>query len=122
MKNLSLRVLTKPRLTASGPVSRKPSRVAYALAAAEKFGLELEKLPCGVLVGTITVAECRLATPEDASASCVPAEYLVGKRAWVVGAVTRLESPQPIRNAPFGMWFYPFAQRGTNKRRRDRGE
>ncbi|RLS54479.1 MAG: ASCH domain-containing protein [Planctomycetota bacterium] len=100
--------------------SRELSKLSYAMAAIEKHGLELEKLPRGVLVGVIHVVACRPATPEDESAACVPAEYLTGKKAWVVGDVTRLEPPQPILNPPFGMWFYPFAQRGTNKRRRDR--
>lgn len=107
-----------------GPIylyaSRKPSNVSYAKAAIEKHGLDLEKLPRGVLVGVIHVVACRSATPEDESAACVPADFLIGKKAWVVGEVVRLEPPQPILNLPFGMWFYPFAQRGTNKRWRDR--
>ena len=107
-----------------GPIylyaSKQPSKAAYAIEAAEKYGLEIENLPRGVLVGTIHVAECRPATPEDEAAACVPEEALRGKNAWVLSQVTRLESPQPILNPPFGMWFYPFAQRGTAKRRRDR--
>lgn len=107
-----------------GPIylyaSKQPSKAAYATAAAEKFGLEIENLPRGVLVGTIEVAQCRPTTPEDAAAACVPEEFLLRMNAWVIGQATRLESPQPILNPPFGMWFYPFAQRGANKRRRDR--
>ena len=107
-----------------GPIylyaSKQPSQAAYAISAAETHGLEIENLPRGVLVGTIEVSECRPATPEDGAAACVPEEFLLRRNAWVIGRATRLESPQPILNTPFGMWFYPFAQRGTNKRRRDR--
>ena len=107
-----------------GPIylyaSKQPSKAAYAFAAAERVGLEIENLPRGVLVGTVYVAECLLATPEDVAAACVPEEVLRGKYAWVLSQVTRLESPQPILNPPFGMWFYPFAQRGTAKRKQDR--
>lgn len=107
-----------------GPIylyaSKQPSKTAYAIDAAEKHGLEIENLPRGLLVGTIEVSQCRPATPEDVTAACVPVEFLLRRNAWVIGRTTRLEVPQPILNTPFGMWFYPFAQRGTNKRRRDR--
>lgn len=109
-----------------GPIylysSKQASKATCAIQAARDHGLEIENLPRGVLVGTIEVAQCRPATPEDVTAACVPADFLQGMNAWVIGRATRLESPQPILNPPFGMWFYPFAQRGTNKRRRDRGE
>ena len=102
--------------------SKTASRASYAIRAAEDHDLEIEKLPRGVLVGTVEIAECRPALPEDAAAACVPAEILVGMNAWVIDRVHRMDPPQPIRNPPYGMWFYPFAQRGTNKHRRDQGE
>lgn len=109
-----------------GPIylysSKKASKASYAIRAARDHGLEFENLPRGVLVGTIEVIECRPATPQDVTAACVPEDFLHRMNAWVIGRATRLESPQPILNPPFGMWFYPFAQRGTNKRARDARE
>lgn len=121
IKTLEIRTLP---VRPGGPIylyaSKQPAKTEFAVEAAERAGLELENLPRGVLVGTCHVLECRPATPEDVAAACVPEEVLRGKLAWVLGQVSRLESPQPILNPPFGMWFYPFTQRGTAKRRRDR--
>jgi len=121
IKTIEIRTLT---VRPGGPfylyASKQASKSAYAVEAAMRAGLELENLPRGVLVGTCHVQECRPATSEDETAACVPEEVLQGKQAWILGSVSRLESPQPILNPPFGMWFYPFAQRGTAKRRRDR--
>ncbi|MFO1004407.1 MAG: ASCH domain-containing protein [Planctomycetaceae bacterium] len=121
IKTIEIRTLT---VLPGGPfylyASKQVSKSAYAIEAAMRAGLELENLPRGVLIGTCYVQECRPATPEDVTAACVPEEVLRGKQAWILGSVSRLESPQPILNPPFGMWFYPFAQRGTAKRRRDR--
>lgn len=109
-----------------GPIylyaSKQPSKATFAIQAARDHGLEIENLPRGRLVGTIMVSECRTTSPQDVTAACVPAEFLVGMNAWVIEQATRIDPPQSIRNPPFGMWFYPFAPLGTNKRRRDRGE
>lgn len=121
IKTIEIRTLP---VRPGGPIylyaSKQPSKAAYAFAAAERAGLEIGNLPRGVLVGTCHVIECRLATSEDVTAACVPEEVLRGKFGWVLSQVSRSEPPQPILNPPFGMWFYPFAQRGTAKRRRDR--
>ncbi len=100
-----------------GPIylyaSQQLSKATYAIEAAQKYGLDTESLPRGVLVGTIEVAACRPTTPDDSKAACVPEEFLLRMNAWVIGTATRLDPPEPILNPPFGMWFYPFAQRGA---------
>lgn len=107
-----------------GPIylyaSRKLSKKPYAIEAAHRAGLDVSTLPLGVLVGTIHIAECRQTLPEDVSAAWVPAEFLDGMKAWVIESADRLESPQPIHHPPYGMWFYPFAPRETNKHSLDR--
>jgi hypothetical protein len=121
IKTIEIRTLS---VRPGGPfylyASKQPSKASFAVEAATRAGLELGNLPRGVLVGTCHVLECRAATPQDVTGACVPEEILRGKQAWILGDICRLESPQPILNPPFGMWFYPFAQRGTAKRRRDR--
>ncbi|MDZ4686866.1 MAG: hypothetical protein SH850_17470, partial [Planctomycetaceae bacterium] len=47
-------------------------------------------------------------------ASCVPAELLANRYAWVFANPQQLPKPLPVRFLPFGVWFYPF-KRKTGK-------
>lgn len=99
-------------------VSKKISDHPAAGRAIEMHGLDVDALPLGVLVGTVEIHDARRATPEDASAACVPAEALAGYFGWHLRNPLRLARPLPVRFLPYGVWFYPFKRRSMNRRRR----
>ncbi len=73
--------------------------------------LKLDALPCGLLVGSVEITECRPAIPADAPSACLPLELLSGHQAWRFQAPERLAQPLPVRFLPYGVWFYPFRRK-----------
>lgn len=91
--------------------SKKPAEAAIALEAAERFAIDLQRLPYGVIVGTVRIVESTPCRPEDAAAACVPRASLKGRFAWHLSEASRLQEPLPVRFVPYGVWFYPFRRR-----------
>ncbi|HET6426710.1 MAG TPA: ASCH domain-containing protein [Planctomycetaceae bacterium] len=92
--------------------SKRPSSLEAAAIAAEAHALNVTALPAGLLVGTIDILDSRPCTPQDVAASCVPADLLVNRHAWIIGRPHRFAKPQPVRFLPYGVWFYPFQRKG----------
>ncbi|MGH7201959.1 MAG: ASCH domain-containing protein [Planctomycetaceae bacterium] len=88
--------------------SKKIAEHPGAMEAVERHDLDLDALPRGVLVGTVTVLASRAATAADAGAACVPPQSLRNRYAWVLAEPQRLPDPLPVRFLPYGVWFYPF--------------
>jgi hypothetical protein len=91
--------------------SKRLSNLPIAREAARRHRLELDRLPRGVIVGSVDLAESRQAVPEDAAASCIPPDLLVNRHAWRFAAPERLARPLPVRFLPYGVWFYPFRRK-----------
>lgn len=94
--------------------SKKLSDLPAAAVAAREHGLDLNTLPCGLLVGSIELHATRSATPADASAACVPASVLKQQFAWELRNPQRFTPPLTVRFLPYGVWFYPFKRRGQS--------
>jgi hypothetical protein len=92
--------------------SKRPSTLECAAVAAQAHDLDVASLPAGLLVGTIDILDSRPCTPKDVTASCVPADLLVNRHAWIIGNPQRFAKPQPVRFLPYGVWFYPFQRKG----------
>jgi hypothetical protein len=82
--------------------------------AAAKHRIDVDRLPRGLLVGTVEIVDCRSCLPSDHGVACVPPELLKGKQGWRLANPRRLETPLKVRFLPYGVWFYPF-------KRKDRG-
>ncbi len=95
--------------------SKKFAENPFAEKAIEEHELEADSLPRGVLVGTIDLWETGPAEEDDASPSCVPAEYLEGRFAWRIKNPVRLAEPVVPRFLPYGVWFYPFRRRNASQ-------
>lgn len=92
--------------------SKRPSTLDAAAIAARTASIEVATLPMGLLVGTIDILDSRPCIPQDVTASCVPAELLANRHAWIIGNPQRFTKPQPVRFLPYGVWFYPFKRKG----------
>lgn len=98
--------------------SRRPSGLPDAAVAAERFGLGIDALPRGVIVGMARLIECRPATSEDADAACVGPDVLAGRTAWRFTDSVKFDEPLAARFQPYGIWFYPFRRRCRSKNNR----
>lgn len=90
--------------------SKRPSTLQAAELVVDEFGLNLDTLPKGLLVGTVEVVDCRACRPDDSPAACVPEHLLIDQYAWVLKNPCRIE-PRPVRFLPYGVWFYPFRRK-----------
>lgn len=102
---------TKIRGTIYVYASKQPARFARAQQTALAYGIDIDDLPKGVLVGTVEIVDSRPCKPADARQSLVPAELLRGGYAWVLSHPRRLPKPLSVRFLPYGVWFYPFRRR-----------
>lgn len=77
--------------------------------AVARFGLDLDALPRGVLIGTVNLEDSRPAeTALHAEGSLLTSEALRKQHAWSVSNPTRFETPVSLERRPYGIWFYPF--------------
>lgn len=83
----------------------------------EKYELDIEALPRGVLVGTVEIVGCRLLTKADSKAACflVEDEHLT-LNAWLLKNHHRFESPRAPENKAQPSFFFPFGNPASNKR------
>ena len=105
-----------------GPIylytSKKPADIEPAEVAARTHEIETDKLPMGVLVGTVEIVDSRLCELADSVASCVPKSYLKNQYGWTLANPVRFEEPLTVRFLPYGVWFYPFKRRQSKNRDR----
>jgi len=95
--------------------SKKLSDLPAATVAARQHDLDLDTLPCGLLVGSVDLHATRPATAADAAAACVPATVLRQHYAWQIRDPQRFTPPLAVRFLPYGVWFYPFRRRGQSQ-------
>jgi hypothetical protein len=96
--------------------SKRTSTFDFAQTAIDANGIDVNALPKGLLVGTVDILDSRPCTGKDAAGSCVPAELLKQRQAWVLGNPQRLAQPLEVRFLPYGVWFYPFRRRENSRR------
>jgi hypothetical protein len=112
------RVPTQIRGTVYLYASRRVSPLECAAVAIREFGLPIEELPRGVIVGTVDLKGCQPADPADARAACVSQSMTENHYSWFLEGACRFQEPLQTRYVPFGMWFYPFRRKSTQPRRR----
>jgi hypothetical protein len=104
-----------------GPVylyaSKRCAPRRLATPAAKRFGIDLESLPRGLVVGTVEIISASPSEPNDAKAACVPRKYLANCFSWRLANSNRLARPLRATFLPYGVWFYPWKRR---RRRHDR--
>lgn len=83
----------------------------HSEALVNEHGLELQKLPRGVIVGEIQVTNCRPAVQEDAAAATVSPAELENQYAWELAQPVRYQEPLAITCKPYGSWFYPYQRK-----------
>lgn len=88
--------------------SRQSSNLLAAREAASRQGVDVARLPRGMIVGSVEICGCRPAEPTDAAAAQVAAELLWEQQVWHLTNPVRFEPPVPISMPPYGIWFYPF--------------
>jgi len=98
-----------------GPIylyaSRTPGEGENVERAVRTHGIDVHSLPRGLLVGTVDLVDCRLCTPLDVKAACVPADFVRNRYGWVLANPRRLQELLKPRFLPYGIWFYPFVRR-----------
>jgi hypothetical protein len=96
--------------------SRQASRLPAAAAAAERYNLDLDRLPRGVLVGRVQLVNSSPALARHACAACLPTGLLVDRFAWQLEAPEAFAAPVDVRFLPYGIWFYPFRRKQAETR------
>jgi hypothetical protein len=93
-----------------------------ARTALQAYNLKTDALPCGVIVGTVEILDCRESHPDDAVHACVEQDVLRHSFSWILGSPRRCPQLWAARCLPYGPWFYPFHRIGAStRRRRDHG-
>lgn len=102
-----------------GPIyiyaSKKLADITAAETAARKYNLNPDTLPKGFVVGTVEIVDCTLCKARDSAAACVPRKYLKKRFAWHLENAKRLEEPLTVKHLPYGVWFYPWKRRNSEK-------
>jgi len=105
-----------------GPVylytSKRIADIEPAEAAIEKFNLDVDSLPRGVIVGTVEIVDSQPCRQSDEQAGCVPSSFLTGNYAWHLDNPVPFREPLTVRFLPYGVWFYPFKRRARKRRQR----
>ena len=98
-----------------GPIyiyaSRKLSQLSDAERAAERYEIDVSRLPTGVIVGEAELVESRTARSADASGACVAEDLLTDRFVWRFENPVAFKEPLGVRFLPYGIWFYPFQRK-----------
>jgi hypothetical protein len=94
--------------------AKKTSDHPAARAAVAHHRLDLDRLPRGVIVGTVEIAESAPLEPTDAPAACLPPDALHGQYGWRLHAAHRFAEPLTIQFPPYGVWFYPWRRKAKS--------
>jgi len=73
-----------------------------------QFGVDVDSLPRGVLVGTVEIVGCRPLETSDSEAACFEIKDWAGLYAWVLGGPRRAEILEKPTRQPQPMFFNPF--------------
>ena len=75
---------------------------------ADQFGIDVEGLPRGVLVGTVAIVGCLPLKKDDGEAACFDIADTDGFYAWLLARPQRAEEPVKPTRQPQPMFFNPF--------------
>jgi hypothetical protein len=75
---------------------------------ATRFGIDVDVLPRGVLVGTVEIVACRSLSRGDSEAACFRIEGGSGLYAWMLDRPQRAEVLEKPARQPQPMFFNPF--------------
>ena len=73
-----------------------------------QFGIDVDGLPRGVLVGTVEIVGCRPLEMSDSTAACFTIDQTDGFFAWLLVRPERAETPQAPEKHPQPVFFNPF--------------
>jgi hypothetical protein len=75
---------------------------------AQEYGIDVDGLPRGVLVGTVAIVGCQPLQQDDSQAACFEIIETHGFYGWLLARPDRSENPLKPRNQPQPMFFNPF--------------
>jgi len=75
---------------------------------AAEFGLDVDGLARGVLVGTVEIVGCRPLDESDGAAACFQIDDASGFYTWLLKRPERAENPQAPIKHPQPVFFNPF--------------
>jgi hypothetical protein len=75
---------------------------------AAQFGIDMDYLPRGVLVGTVEILGCLPLQRDDSQAACFEITETDGFYAWLLARPQRVEELVKPKNQPQPMFFNPF--------------
>ena len=75
---------------------------------AAEFGIDVDGLPRGVLVGTVEIVGCLPLQQDDSQAACFQITESHGFYAWLLARPKRAEDLVKPNNQPQPMFFNPF--------------
>jgi ASCH domain len=75
---------------------------------AAEFGIDVDALPRGVLIGSVSIAGCRPLRATDSKAACFRIKKTAGLYAWRYERPLRAKNPRPPRRHPQPVFFHPF--------------
>jgi hypothetical protein len=86
------------------------NRIAAAREAqiAAKFDIDVDRLPRGVLVGTVEIAGCRPLKLKDSKMACFKIDEAEGAFAWLLERPERAARLRAPKKQPQPVFFYPF--------------
>lgn len=114
-KTIEVRSLnTRQRGTIYIYASKKLSEHPAAREAARKYGVDVDSLPLGVIVGTVDIIDSYACKAGDAIAACLPKSHIEGQVGWKLGNPRRFSEPLTVRFLPYGVWFYPYQRRSAS--------
>jgi hypothetical protein len=73
-----------------------------------RFGIDVDDLPRGVLVGTVAIVGCLPLKEDDGEAACFDIADTAGFYAWLLARPQRAEDLVKPKNQPQPMFFNPF--------------
>ena len=73
-----------------------------------RFGIDVDDLPRGVLVGTVAIVGCLPLKEDDSQAACFDIADTDGFYAWLLARPQRAEELVKPKNQPRPMFFNPF--------------
>jgi hypothetical protein len=75
---------------------------------ADQFGIDVDGLPRGVLVGTVQIVGCMRLKPDDGHAACFEITETDGLYGWLLARPQRAGHLVKPKNQPQPMFFDPF--------------
>ena len=75
---------------------------------AQEYGIDVDGLPRGVLIGTVEILGCLPLKQENSQAACLPITETHGFYGWLLARPQRAEELVKPKNQPQPMFFNPF--------------